>query len=81
MACNAEEQEQGSNNTTTKSGDYRAGALQLQDSIDAIIAGVNFLEHPYETERKLALMEQLVQRAVAQKKINANQYLIYGQTL
>ncbi|MEL7427680.1 MAG: FG-GAP-like repeat-containing protein [Bacteroidota bacterium] len=79
MACNAEEQTP--NNSTTGSGDYRAGALQLKDSINTIIAGINFLEHPYETERKLVLMEQFVQRAIEQKQIDANQYLLYGQTL
>ncbi|MEL7250322.1 MAG: FG-GAP-like repeat-containing protein [Bacteroidota bacterium] len=79
VACGAEEQSPPT--TTDKSVDYRAGARQLQDSIDAIIAGVNFLQHPYETRRKLAVMEQMVQRAIEQRQINANQYLIYGQTL
>lgn len=67
--------------TTSTTEDFRAGARQMQDSIRAIIAKVNFTSHPYEIERKLAILEPQIQAAGQAGRLNPGMYVQYGQTL
>ncbi len=66
---------------TTATNDPTAGARQMQDSIKKIIAQVNFSNHPYEIERKLAIIEPQVLAAQQQGQLTIPAYIAYGEAL
>lgn len=61
--------------------DKTQGTRQMRDSIQMIIARTNFARHPYETNRKLAVVEPQIQAAIQQNKITSQQYIVYGEML
>ena len=66
---------------TATTNDPTAGTRQMQDSIKKIIASVDFSNHPYETARKLAIIEPQVLAPQQQGKLTVPAYIAYGETL
>lgn len=73
--------QEGSSTETAATNDPTAGTRQMQDSIKKIIARVDFSNHPYETARKLAIIEPQVLAAEQQNKLTVPVYIAYGETL
>lgn len=81
-ACQPENADQESHSlATTTTNDPAAGTRQMRDSINNIIAGVDFSKHPYETARKLAVMEPQILAAQQQGQLTIPAYIAYGETL
>lgn len=60
---------------------FRSGTLQMIDSIKSIKKNVDFRNHSYESGEKLILIENEVNIARANNKLNTNLYIEYGMSL
>ena len=79
FSCGSEEKEVATSSPDV--GNHRAGAQMMKDSIAAIVASLDFSNHPYESARRLKIIEQQVQLAQKQNKLSPHLLLGYAMTL